>query len=206
MLAGGTAAAAVLVAAYCVTYTWLTGRAETFNQSLAWSLANICPWLLAIESAKRVRKSLEFLAVFLAATMASVALGYLLGASSGNLPFELARRAPTLVLSAGCAALLRADIAFARHSSSKIPVDPQQIDWVRAAGNYIELRVGERTVIHRGSISAAARDLSRYGFIRIHRSILVRRDGIARVRPQDLILRDGTHLPIGKRYRASITS
>ena len=34
----------------------------------------------------------------------------------------------------------------------------------------------------------------------------VRRDRIARVRRQDVVLHDGTHLPIGKRYRAALAA
>ena len=75
---------------------------------------------------------------------------------------------------------------------------------MQAAGNYVELRANGQTVVHRSSIGAAERDLGRHGFIRIHRSTLVRRDRIARVRPHDVILTDGTHLKVGKRYRATL--
>jgi DNA-binding LytR/AlgR family response regulator len=76
---------------------------------------------------------------------------------------------------------------------------------VQAAGNYIELRVGDRTVVHRASISAAERDLVDHGFVRIHRSTLVRRDRIARIRPEDVVLTDGTHLKVGKRFRSQLS-
>ena len=83
---------------------------------------------------------------------------------------------------------------------------PAQIDWVRAAGNYVELRSHGHTIVHRSSIAAVERDLADHGFVRIHRSILVRRDRIARIRPQDVVLVDGTQLKIGKRYRSDLAA
>lgn len=87
-----------------------------------------------------------------------------------------------------------------------LPLLPRQIDWVQAAGNYIELRAGERTIVHRTSLGAAERDLAGHGFVRIHRSTLVRRDRIARVRPRDVVLTDGTHLKVGKRFRSQLSA
>ncbi len=86
----------------------------------------------------------------------------------------------------------------------QLPLCPSQVDWVSAAGNYVELRSGGRAVLHRAPISHVQAELERHGFVRIHRSILVRRERIARVRPNDVILHDGTCLKTGKRYRSSL--
>ena len=55
-----------------------------------------------------------------------------------------------------------------------------------------------------GRIGALAAGLARHGFVRIHRSHLVRRDAIVRIRTADVILRDGTSLKIGKRFRTRL--
>jgi DNA-binding LytR/AlgR family response regulator len=68
------------------------------------------------------------------------------------------------------------------------------------------VRANGCTVVQRASIGALERDLAKHGFVRIHRSMLVRRDRIARVRPQDVVLHDGTLLPVGKRYRAALAA
>ena len=200
----GLFAAALAVAAYCVLYTSLAGRPESFLQAFAWAIANICPWLATIELGKRAGSWLGTLGILAAAVGASLALGYLLGVSSDPLAFEAIRRVPGLIASSGIVALLRSPIARAAAQSREIPLLPHQIDWVRAAGNYVELRAPGRTIVHRSSISAAERDLTEHGFVRIHRSTLVRRDRIARVRPQDVVLTDGTHLKVGKRYRTTL--
>jgi DNA-binding LytR/AlgR family response regulator len=86
----------------------------------------------------------------------------------------------------------------------ELPLSVDQIDWIAAAGNYVEIRGAGRTLIRRMPLSAVERELDGRGFVRIHRSRLVRRDRIVRVRPDDVILLDGTSLKIGKRYRAAL--
>lgn len=206
LLIVGVLAAGLVVALYCLVYTRLAGRPEAFAESFAWAVANICPWLVAIEFGKRAPGIADTVIVLAGAAVASVVLGYLLAASNDSLPFELLRRIPGLAAAAAAVALLRSGVGRARNAPVEMPLLPGQIDWIRAAGNYVELRTGQRTIVHRGSISAAERELARFGFVRIHRSMLVRRDRIARVRRQDIVLHDGTHLPIGKRYRAALAA
>ncbi|HET7708760.1 MAG TPA: LytTR family DNA-binding domain-containing protein [Sphingomicrobium sp.] len=205
-LLAGVTVAALLVAAYCLGYTALAGRPETLTQSLGWAIANVIPWLLAIESGKRVSHLPSMIIVLGAALLGSILLGYALGVSDDPLPFEAWRRAPALATVAGLIALLRSPVGRRERNGGEIPLLPRQIDWIQAAGNYVELRASGQTVVHRSSISAAERDLAMHGFIRIHRSTLVQRDRIARVRRHDVILTDGTHLKIGKRYRATLNS
>jgi DNA-binding LytR/AlgR family response regulator len=90
------------------------------------------------------------------------------------------------------------------NGTARLPLSPSQVDWVSAAGNYVELRAQGRTVLHRAPLSHVQAELERHGFVRIHRSILVRRERIARVRPHDVVLQDGTCLRTGKRYRSSL--
>jgi|SRR5688572_4580321 len=206
LLIAGVLAAGLVVALYCLVYTRLAGRPETFAESFAWAVANICPWLVAIEIGKRARGVAQAAGVLAGAAAASIVLGYLLAASNHSLPFELLRRAPGLAAATAIVAVLRSGVGRTRTAAAEMPLQPAQIDWVRAAGNYVELRAGRHTIVHRGSISAAERELERFGFVRIHRSMLVRRDRIARVRSQDVVLHDGTHLPIGKRYRAALAA
>ena len=203
-LAALVAGVVIAVALYCLAYTALAGRPESLATSLAWAIVNICPWLLAIEAGKRSHDWRGAGLALAVAGAASILLGYVLGTGSDGLWFEALRRLPALAASTAAIALLRSRVGSGAETGQDIPLLPRQIDWVRAAGNYIELRAGQRTIVHRGSIGAAERDLALHGFVRIHRSTLVRRDTIARVRPQDVVLHDGTHLKVGKRYRAEL--
>jgi hypothetical protein len=203
VLAAGVLGVAILVALYCVGYSRLSGGQETLGESLSWAVVNICPWLVALEAAKRAPGWMEASAILIAAGFLSLLLGLAIGIGGSTIEFEAWRRVPPLLAVAALVSLLRSGVA-ARPDSAEIPLLPRQIDWVRAAGNYVELRAAERTIVHRSPIGSIERKLADHGFVRIHRSTLVRRDRIARVRTEDVVLHDGTHLKIGKRYRAAL--
>ena len=201
-------AVSAAVAVYCVGYAALSGRSETLASSIGWALVNVAPWLVALEVLKRQTCWRRFAMTLFAAAVASVVLGaLLLGAEVTG--FEMWRRVPALAavaLIALAAGRLRAKREADDAAAAELPVPSARIDWVQAAGNYIELKIGDRTVLHRTTLNAAERALANHGFVRIHRSILVRRDRIERVRSEDVVLRDGTHLKIGKRFRSAIAA
>ena len=204
LLSGGVTAA---VAVYCLVYTALAGRPETVPQAFGWSIVNVLPWLFALEGAKRAHSLPGAALALLGGLAASLLLGFALIGSAADGWFELWRRVPTL----GAVALLAIALRWSNHRKStpdagELPLHPGQIDWVRAAGNYVELRSLGRTIVHRASLSSLESQLRNEGFIRIHRSMLVRRERIARIRPTDVILVDGTHLKVGKRYRAALAA
>jgi hypothetical protein len=205
VMAAGIAALALGVALYCLSYTWLAGRPESIGQSLSWAVANICPWIAAIEAGKRARGPAQVVAALGIGLIGSLALGYLLQTSADPLAFEAVRRLPALAASGAAIAMLRSPVGQ-KGTTAQMTLLPRQIEWVRAAGNYVEVRAGGRTIVQRASIGVLERELAKHGFVRIHRSLLVQRDRIARVRAQDLVLRDGTHLPVGKRYRAALAA
>src|SRR5918993_874819 len=80
-----------------------------------------------------------------------------------------------------------------------------QVGAVLAGALITSLAIGYAAQVSDDSV-ATEQALADHGFVRIHRSTLVRRDRIARVRPEDVVLADGTHLKIGKRYRASLAA
>lgn len=206
-LALASIAVASAVALYCLGYTALAGRPETVGESFGWAIVNVLPWIPALELAKRAERRIGVALALLGGLAASLLLGLLLGDGNGSLWFEGWRRVPAALAVSVAALALRWTSARASHAAyDPLPLLPRQIDWVQAAGNYIELRSGGRTIVHRGSIGAAERNLAEHGFVRIHRSTLVRRDRIARVRPQDVVLVDGTQLKIGKRYRSDLAA
>ncbi len=206
-LALATFGLAAAVALYCLGYTRLAGRSDTVIGASVWALVNIAPWVPAFEYAKRARSSTGAMSALALGFAASLVLGLMFN-GSGDIAFEAWRRLPALAAVAATAFALRWSGSHSKQSAAAdpLPLLPRQIDWVQAAGNYVELRAAGRTIVHRSSISAAERDLAAHGFIRIHRSTLVRRDQIARVRPADVLLHDGTSLPVGKRFRAQLSA
>jgi hypothetical protein len=57
-------------------------------------------------------------------------------------------------------------------------VPANEIDSIEAAGNYVEVQQGERTLLHRATMQTMEDTLVPSGFVRIHRSVLVRRAAI----------------------------
>lgn len=125
----------------------------------------------------------------------------------------------TLALFASAAqwALRRGDTAAAQDCASVLEVSDgrlvlhiplAEIGWAAAAGNYVEIGWRERTVLQRLTLAAIAERLGS-GFVRIHRSRIVRRDAIRSVeteRSGDFVvtLDDGTALRGSRRYRGAI--
>ena len=65
-----------------------------------------------------------------------------------------------------------------RDGARRLFVPVEQIIWVEAAGNYVELHSGAGPVLHRASLAEMERRLAGAGFVRVHRSRLVRRAAI----------------------------
>ena len=201
-------ALALAVALYCLAYSWLAGRPEGIGDALGWAAINVLPWFLAFEASKRARSAWGSLLALTAAFGFSLGLGAAWAGTAAGLEFEALRRLPALLV-----VLLLLWIGRLRPALSKgapfagalLPLAPDQIDRIAAAGNYVEIRRRDGgIVVHRAPLAEVEQALARHGFVRIHRSHLVRRDSIARVRPADVILRDGTSLKTGKRFRARL--
>ncbi len=203
-IAGGAVAILAGVTLYCFVYNAFGGRPESLSEGAAWALVNVIPWFLAFECAKRAQTVHGKGAILLAALLVSLTLHLLVDGMPAEPVFQLIRRLPWL----GCVALLLALIGLpgksAPEGAGELPLLPHQIDWVSAAGNYVELHGRGRTIVHRASLNSVEAQLARLGFLRIHRSTLVRREAIARIRRVDLLLKDGTSLKLGKRYRSAL--
>lgn len=80
------------------------------------------------------------------------------------------------------------------------------IDWVEAAGVYVELHAGKRVYLHRASITEIEGQLVSARFVRIHRSTLVNLDRVQELRPAThgeyhVLLSDGRELKLSRGYR-----
>lgn len=86
-------------------------------------------------------------------------------------------------------------------------VQVADIDWIRADGNYVRIRAGGETLLHRETLSRLAATLDSTRFLRIHRAVIVNMERVREVHPlfggnAEVILHDGTHLPLSRRFRS----
>ncbi len=84
------------------------------------------------------------------------------------------------------------------------------IEWVEAERDYMRLHLHGRSYLVHQSMRSLEKQLPDTLFVRVHRSIIVRRDYIAEIRRKArkrfVILQDGNQLPIGPRYADRITA
>ncbi len=88
-------------------------------------------------------------------------------------------------------------------------VAANDIEWIQASGNYVNLRVRQHDYPLRSTIAGIETKLDPRRFARIHRSYLVNLDQVHSIEPLDtgdarLHLKDGTALPCSRRYRTDL--
>ena len=88
-------------------------------------------------------------------------------------------------------------------------VSANDIEWLQASGNYVNLRVRGHDYPLRSTIAGIEAKLDPRRFARIHRSYMVNLDLVASIEPLDtgdarVHLRDATSLPCSRRYRADL--
>ena len=213
---------------YClIAFQQMHGAAMPLVLSMKRSAFETIPALAAFEASKRSlaepsltkRLALIALAVALVTALtiaAMILLQELIHASEMPVRLIIADRLP------GMTATLLA-ITWAGHqirqsssvrptptdSEAAVIIPPRErVDWVKAAGNYVELHVGGRMIVQRMTLRQAANILGKDLFVQIHRSVLVNRTRIEARRDRHrsglLRLGDGTTLKIGKAYRTKI--
>lgn len=90
-------------------------------------------------------------------------------------------------------------------------IDPGDVIAVQAEGNYVSLQQESISYLLRESISVAAEKLEPFGFIRIHRSLLVNTAFVVEITPYpkgELVLRvrGGKEYPVTRTYRENLKS
>jgi hypothetical protein len=225
------AAVAVLAATlYCQIYCLIAFQPThrmpmPLSASLAWAIGAVAPWLACLELAKRRRSwtrsslargvAVGGVFVFTAALAIILELGLdqLIGIHETRpLPMQIAAQLPAAALTASLLWLgprigsgVVAASAPARESVAEILAMAATIDWIVAAGNYVEIHSREGVTLHRATMREVEQALDAARFRRIHRSAIVNLDAVvARVLIRGAAavrLTDGTILKIGSRYR-----
>ena len=96
-----------------------------------------------------------------------------------------------------------------RDGNRTLWIRPDEIDWVSAAGNYVELHGAFGVQLARRTLSDMEEELAGEGFVRVHRSRLVRQASIASIETRqsgdfEVILRTGERITGSRRYRANV--
>jgi hypothetical protein len=212
---------------YCLSYSILMQRPDGLGTGLDWALVSLVPWLVAFEAGKRVncdptgtwKANWWRIAAILGVTAAiSIAMQNWLWEDAQmswrDVAVALLRRIPPALLISILLLLIpmlhqKAEGGSARSSAEgELPLLPRQIDWVKASGNYLEIKAGQRLILHRMTMSTAEQLLSRHNFVRVHRSALINAERVSKHDrgkiADELVLREGTRFNVGGSYRTSV--
>ena len=113
----------------------------------------------------------------------------------------------------------RGGLPVAVHVASASPYEPHlvpatldardDIVWIRAEDYYSRIHLRDRSLLVRESLRSLADELSGAGFVRVHRSAIVRLSAIRAIEPlgsgdQRLTLTNGTRLRVSRTYRTAL--
>jgi DNA-binding LytR/AlgR family response regulator len=96
-----------------------------------------------------------------------------------------------------------------RSSGRILFIDPRDVAVIRAQGNYILLQQDKGSYLLKESISTAADKFQTYGFVRIHRSVLVNASFVEEIRPRstgeyELRVKGGNQFVVTRSYKNNL--
>lgn len=227
MIAATLLVGTLYCAAYCrIAFSPMHHGTMPLWKSLWWATTALLPWLLMFEAMKRVlprfsrrrhkvlvfalATSITALLLFSAARMTDFGLAGMMSKDWRILAANQLQPALIFMILTGLWALEAApaaqDVSVNLAASPDFPA-LHSIDWIRAAGNYVELSCAGRLLIRRMTMRAAEEATRGGKFVRIHRSIIVRAELISGFVDNDrgrLRLLDGAVLPVGDSYRTTV--
>ena len=88
-------------------------------------------------------------------------------------------------------------------------VQVRDIDWIESAGVHVILHVAGAEVLHRMALTELADQLDPQRYVRVHRSLIVNIDSIARLEPLshgefEVVMKDGARRRISRTYRVAL--
>ena len=103
----------------------------------------------------------------------------------------------------------RPDRFLVRKLGKEFLLAANDIEYLQASGNYVNLHVRGRAYPLRATMAGIEPRMDPARFVRVHRSYMVNLDCLAEIEPLDtgdarLTLRDGTRLPCSRRYRSAL--
>ena len=119
---------------------------------------------------------------------------------------ELLRLTKAAGLAERLAALLasHAERLVVPTAAGELVIPAGDIDWISADDYYACLHVGAKSFLLRESLASLETRLDPRRFTRIHRSAIVQIDRVRTLRADEVVLRDGTRVPVSRRRRAAL--
>lgn len=122
---------------------------------------------------------------------------------------EFGQRVMKMVSTAPSTADRRWDRLVVKAGGSTRFVRVVDIDWIEAAGVYVNLHVAGKELLYRAALNELADRLDPRRFVRVHRSAIVNIESIVQLEPIshgefDAVLRNGARTRVSRTYRAQL--
>lgn len=122
---------------------------------------------------------------------------------------EFGQRVMKMVSTAPSSADRRWDRLVVKAGGTTRFVRVADIDWIEAAGVYVNLHVGGKELLYRAALNELAERLDPRRFVRVHRSAIVNIESILQLEPIshgefDAVLRNGARTRVSRTYRAQL--
>jgi two-component system, LytTR family, response regulator len=122
---------------------------------------------------------------------------------------EFGQRVMKMVSAAPTNADRRWDRLVVKSGGSTRFVRVVDIDWIEAAGVYVNLHVAGKELLYRTALNDLADRLDPRRFVRVHRSAIVNIESIVQLEPIshgefDVVLRNGSRARVSRTYRAQL--
>jgi two-component system LytT family response regulator len=99
---------------------------------------------------------------------------------------------------------LRAERLVVSASAGKLIIPVAEIDWISAEDYYACLHIRGKTHLLREPLTSLEARLDPTRFIRVHRSAIVQLNRVREVRGGEIVLQDGSRIPMSRRRRAML--
>jgi two-component system LytT family response regulator len=122
---------------------------------------------------------------------------------------EFSQRMMKMVSAAPANADRRWDRLVVKSGGSTRFVRVVDVDWIEAAGVYVNLHVAGKEFLYRTALNDLAERLDPRRFVRVHRSAIVNIESIVQLEPIshgefDVVLRNGSRARVSRTYRAQL--
>lgn len=93
---------------------------------------------------------------------------------------------------------------FVKTDKRYVQIDLAAIHYLESYGNYVKIWLADQFHLTAGTLSGYAAELPAEVFLRVHKSYVIQLHWIDYLEGNTLVLKNGKHIPVGKKYREAV--
>lgn len=97
---------------------------------------------------------------------------------------------------------------WVRNRGDLLRIPTNTVQWIEAQASYVQLHLDDRSFLVRNTIGSLTDELSEQGYVRVHKSALINRSKVRRVKSSSgrlsVVLDGGAEVRVGRKYRGMV--